>query len=420
MKKMKRRIAGIVLILMLVTIVLSPASFSAWADKTDEDSEIIYIEESEEVIADESETAGEDEEFDISCIIDSAGVVAEETDDAGKNEIKSFDEICSCKTGDIVRFGKYEQDGNDENGKEDIEWQVLKAESDRVLLVSKYALDCVPYNTEEGDETWETCSLRNWLNNDFKNAAFSTEEQKKIPAVTVANESNPFYKTPGGNDTQDQIFCLSLNEIESMIGYNWYDDELMYGYSQEMIVEPTLYAVGRGAYSYKITEDNCTFLKDYGFDDSIKDCRGCWWWLRSPGFDNSNACSVDSTGLVGKTHSIRTSANRVAVRPALFVNFISLERSDEELEDPINLPQEEFEVIIDSKEDVIDEVSDEIKDDEIKDEDSSEEDDNKDTDVNPGEGEDVTDEDSSEENNAEDADVTPNEKNEITDEPGND
>ena len=105
MKKMKRRIAGIVLILMLVTIVLSPASFSAWADKTDEDSEIIYIEESEEVIADESETAGEDEEFDISCIIDSAGVVAEETDDAGKNEIKSFDEICSCKTGDIVLLG---------------------------------------------------------------------------------------------------------------------------------------------------------------------------------------------------------------------------------------------------------------------------------------------------------------------------
>ena len=125
MKKMKRRIAGIVLILMLVTIVLSPASFSAWADKTDEDSEIIYIEESEEVIADESETAGEDEEFDISCIIDSAGVVAEETDDAGKNEIKSFDEICSCKTGDIVRFGKYEQDGNDENGKD----RVYRAEN---------------------------------------------------------------------------------------------------------------------------------------------------------------------------------------------------------------------------------------------------------------------------------------------------
>ena len=36
------------------------------------------------------------------------------------------------------------------------------------------------------------------------------------------NENNPYYGTSGGNNTQDQIFCLSVNEIKNLIGYNWY------------------------------------------------------------------------------------------------------------------------------------------------------------------------------------------------------
>ena len=34
------------------------------------------------------------------------------------------------QVGDFVQFGKYEQDGDSSNGKEDIEWQILKVESD--------------------------------------------------------------------------------------------------------------------------------------------------------------------------------------------------------------------------------------------------------------------------------------------------
>ncbi len=69
-------------------------------------------------------------------------------------------EAASFKAGDIIRFGHYEQYGNVANGKEEIEWEILKAESDRVMVVSKYALDCKPYHTELTNVTWEFCFLR--------------------------------------------------------------------------------------------------------------------------------------------------------------------------------------------------------------------------------------------------------------------
>ena len=77
----------------------------------------------------------------------------------------SFDK----KVGHYVSFGKYEQDNNTSNGKEKIEWLVLEVKDGKALVISKYALDCKPYNTSSTNVTWETCSLRNWLNNDFIN-----------------------------------------------------------------------------------------------------------------------------------------------------------------------------------------------------------------------------------------------------------
>ena len=133
----------------------------------------------------------------------------------------------SYKVGDIIKFGHYEQDGNLENGKEEIEWQVLKVESDRVLVVSKYALDCKKYDETKYAVTWEESTLRKWLNDDFLNEAFTMEEQEKIPIVYLENRSNPYWGTAGGYNTNDRIFCLSLDEMESCFGdYSFYGDSM--------------------------------------------------------------------------------------------------------------------------------------------------------------------------------------------------
>ena len=222
------------------------------------------------------------------------------------------------KVGDIIKFGHYEQDGNTANGKEEIEWQVLKVESDKVLVVSKYALDCKPYNTEQTDVTWETCSLRKWLNNDFKNAAFTSAEQAKIPTVNIVNENNPYYGTAGGNNTNDQIFCLSLEEVYTYIA-NVLPNDL-----QKLICTPTQYAENNGAYAYTITENDYNNpYKNYGYTSDVIGRRGSYWWLRTIGYESDTACIVWYDGFVGAEIGVDVNQGDVAVRPALYIQSVN-------------------------------------------------------------------------------------------------
>ena len=102
--------------------------------------------------------------------------------------------------GSFITFGTYEQDDNDSNGKEDIEWLVLEVKRNKMLVISKYTLAVREYctNLKGGVNvygTWETSYVRNWLNNDFLNSAFSEEEKALIPTVVVSADKNPNYKS---------------------------------------------------------------------------------------------------------------------------------------------------------------------------------------------------------------------------------
>jgi hypothetical protein len=97
-------------------------------------------------------------------------------------------------------------------------WGVFSNKKDgKVLVVSKYALDCERYNASSIGVTWETCTLRKWLNDDFINSAFSADEKAIIPTVTVSADKNPQYSTYPGKATQDQVFLLSINEVEKYL-----------------------------------------------------------------------------------------------------------------------------------------------------------------------------------------------------------
>ena len=56
--------------------------------------------------------------------------------------IVSGDELAE---GSIITFGRYEQDGNKDNGSEDIEWRVLKLEDGKATLYPTVAFMCGPY-----------------------------------------------------------------------------------------------------------------------------------------------------------------------------------------------------------------------------------------------------------------------------------
>ena len=196
-----------------------------------------------------------------------------------------------AKAGDYVLFGAYEQDNNTSNGKEDIEWLVLEVKDGKALVISKYALDCQPYDTSYTDVTWKTCTLRKWLNNNFINAAFSANEKAMIPTVTVSADKNPDYSTNPGHAAQDQVFLLSITEVNKYFSSD-----------SARQCKPTDYAVASGADVYN---------------------GKCWWWLRSPGFDRTYAASVYSEGGVNERGD-SVNDGYYAVRPALWIDLNSL------------------------------------------------------------------------------------------------
>ena len=210
-----------------------------------------------------------------------------------KNNIKGY------KVGEYITFGSYEQDGDMSNGKEDVEWIILDIKGDKALVISKYVLDAQAYNAEYGDTTWETCSLRQWLNNEFISLAFSADELEKIQNTTVVAEDNEEYSVEAGNDTQDKIFLLSISEADK-----YFESD------EARECKATQYAIDEGCW-----------VNDY--PDYYGNCDS--WWLRSPGMAPFVAASVECDGCIsdGSIDGVggHVGHDDYGVRPAMWIEL---------------------------------------------------------------------------------------------------
>ncbi len=209
---------------------------------------------------------------------------------------------------DIIIFGNYEQDNDLDNGPEPIEWIVLDVQDGKALLLSRYGLYAKSYNTKLAIVTWETCTLRAWLNSDFLNQAFNAEEQSAILTTTVDNSAGQCYSgwsTDGGNNTQDKIFLLSYKEADRYLGVKYWEDDD--GNNTKSRVSPTYYAIQNGAWvsDSQRTSDS----KPIG-----------WWWLRSPGSPRNRAAIVIDDGSL---HLNSVLSVHGVVRPALWIDLNS-------------------------------------------------------------------------------------------------
>ena len=204
------------------------------------------------------------------------------------NELLNSKSVFNCNVvGNTIFFGRYPQD---EDGREKpIEWTVMKAEKNKMLLLSKYVLDAQPYNKKFKEVTWETSDIRRWLNSDFYITAFNDIEQSKIANTLVRTENNPEYGTDGGNDTEDKVFLLSTKEAKSL----FINDG-------ERRTTATKYAEKAGVY-----------MNDEGYS---------WWWLRSPGYKSNGADEVDKYGWVS-WYGRDVDYDADGVRPALWLNL---------------------------------------------------------------------------------------------------
>ena len=108
-----------------------------------------------------------------------------------------------CITKQTVELGK--EPGSKEA--QTITWIVIASDDIGYLLLSEKALNCLPYSSVIKCGDWDTSEIRNWLNEQFFDEAFSDNE-KQIIRLTKTSPSNVV------NQTEDRVFILSDEEIQ--------------------------------------------------------------------------------------------------------------------------------------------------------------------------------------------------------------
>lgn len=184
----------------------------------------------------------------------------------------------SYNIGNTVLFGKFEQDNNVQNGKENIEWIIIDESDGKVLLLSK---NCLYARTSKNNKSgWKASALREWLNNSFYKKTFDNYEKNSI-----INTSSICY----AKELHDRVFILSSEELEKYAHIY---------HVQETI--PTQYVLNN-------FKDNLNFAAE-----------NCETWLRN---DNDFGYVEDFDEIYYGGYTCGTSSGEVAgVRPAIWVN----------------------------------------------------------------------------------------------------
>ena len=210
--------------------------------------------------------------------------------------VKTENKSCKAKEqieveiGSTISFGGYD-------------WRVLDIQDGKALLLSDKAVKNRAYQQSSYRKTtWAECSLREYLNGKFYNSL--GEDKARIAETVVTTSNNPWYSTNGGDDTNDKIFLLSIEEVVKYFGDSG---------------------------QLKNRMDNAWCINDeYNSARIATDKKGTVsrWWLRSPGSNDHYAADVNDSGnLVFNGNFVDLSGG--GVRPALWLNLQSEYQQEE-------------------------------------------------------------------------------------------
>ena len=164
--------------------------------------------------------------------------------------------------GNEVTFGSF--------GGKPIAWRVVDTRGKMRLLLAKDIVTRHPYHYMVEDATWQTCTLRKWLNEDFLKTAFDKREQLRIVPTRIQNLRNRKWFSNGGMDTMDKVHIPSMEEIERYM------------------------------------------------PDPAQRAGDGWWWLRAPGSNLFSAVAVYDDGSIYDI-GIHINYEEGGVRPAVWV-----------------------------------------------------------------------------------------------------
>lgn len=199
------------------------------------------------------------------------------------------------QVGDKILFGSYE-------------WRVLDIQNNSALIITEEIIEQRSYHNAYKATTWADCSIRKYLNSEFYDK-FSEADKSRIIPVLNKNLDNQWFGTNGGEDTLDNIFLLSLEEVCTYFGDS----------------RSKLQNRGENQrYWYQRKDENNT--KRLAI---LHGKQGCWWWwLRSPGRDGVKAVYIFGTdGSIG-VHGNNIHKGNISdgwctggIRPALWLKI---------------------------------------------------------------------------------------------------
>ncbi len=178
------------------------------------------------------------------------------------------------EAGDIFSFGM-DPDGDK------LVWRVLSTDFTTALICSEHSVGRGPYHYDKSPCTWYDCFLRRWLNTEFLQSCFTSEERRRIAVVSVSNHGNSKYNVSGCSATRDKVFLLSDDEAE-------------------------LY----------FETDASRVLYENNEDGSVKPAR---YWLRTPGQSGNCVAFVNSSGALSLYGFINTGI--LSVRPVMRIRL---------------------------------------------------------------------------------------------------
>ncbi len=187
--------------------------------------------------------------------------------------------------GDLITFGKFEQDNVKENGPEPITWRVLDKQDGKVLIITEKVLEKSPFFAIY----WKRSYIGGYLNSAFL-YDFTPEEKEKIIETKVTADAHPaFPETDQGADTKHKLFLLSVDEVNRYFADN--DDRKCY--ASDFVIHEGLETESDGR---------------------------CDWWLRTACKSWSSGAviaNVDPNGMVNmSTHNCR-----MGLRPACWIQL---------------------------------------------------------------------------------------------------
>ena len=171
-------------------------------------------------------------------------------------------------------------------------WKVLEHKSGRLLVISRYVLDCLPYEDfYRKNNKWNTASIRKRLNRDYLYGTLTQQEIDRIVPVSIDDSDDSLsFEIPEGK-TGDRFFLLSVKEAKRYFRDN-----------RRRMVPVVKYATRSMLWTV--------------FD------KWAHWWLRSPGELDADMFYVRDGEIMSINSTVQGSYfEHFGVRPAMWIEI---------------------------------------------------------------------------------------------------